>query len=54
MATVHGPRHLTAVNYGTRRMVLRSAARQRIPLRKVRHLPVSWLVLYKNLRHDSS
>jgi len=24
MATVHGPRHLTAVNYGTRRMVLRS------------------------------
>ena len=23
LATVHGPRHLTAVNYGTRRMVLR-------------------------------
>ena len=30
MATVHGPRHLTAVNYGTRRMVLRSVARQTI------------------------
>ena len=24
MATVHGPRHLTAVNYGSRRMVLKA------------------------------